>query len=260
MELEGKVALVTGGGSGIGKATALLFAREGARVAVSGRTKEKLDRTVKEIENEGGQALAIAADIANYRDVQRVYEEIDRTWGQLDVVFAHAGVNGVWAPIEEIKPEEWNQTLSINLTGTFYTIKYAIPYLKRRGGSVIITSSVNGTRQFSTAGASAYSTSKAGQIALMQMLALELAKMRIRVNAICPGAIESDVEEHTERRNVEKAAEPAIFPEGGIPLSEGKAGKPEQVAELVLFLASDRSSHITGTPIWIDGGGSLLQG
>src|SRR5690606_4919183 len=111
MELEGKVALVTGGGSGIGKATALLFAREGARVAVSGRTKEKLDRTVKEIENEGGQALAIAADIANYRDVQRVYEEIDRTWGQLDVVFAHAGVNGVWAPIEEIKPEEWNQTL-----------------------------------------------------------------------------------------------------------------------------------------------------
>lgn len=260
MELEGKVALVTGGGSGIGKATAILFAREGARVAVSGRTKEKLDQVAKEIEKDGGQAMAVAADISSHRDMQRVYEEIDSKWGRLDIVFAHAGINGVWAPIEEIKPEEWNHTLSINLTGTFYTIKYAVPYLKRQGGSVIITSSVNGTRQFSNAGASAYSTSKAGQIALMQMLALELAKMRIRVNAICPGAIESDIEEHTERRNIEKAAEPVEYPEGIIPLSDREAGKPEQVAELVLFLASDRSSHITGTPVWIDGGESLLQG
>lgn len=130
--------------------------------------------------------------------------------------------------------------------------------MKERGGSIIITSSINGTRTFTTAGASAYSTTKAGQLALAQMAALELAKHRIRVNAICPGAIESQIEENTERRNVEKAGEPAHFPDGDIPLTDGKPGKAEDVADLVSFLASDASRHITGTPVWIDGAQSLL--
>jgi NAD(P)-dependent dehydrogenase (short-subunit alcohol dehydrogenase family) len=125
---------------------------------------------------------------------------------------------------------------------------------------VIVTSSVNGTRMFSNSGASAYASSKAAQVALAQMLALELAKDRIRVNVICPGAIESEIEEHMEKRDLEKAREPVKYPEGKIPLTDGRPGKAEQVAKLVLFLASDESDHITGTPVWIDGAQSLLQG
>ena len=260
MELEGRVAVITGGGSGIGAATARLFAREGARVAIVGRTAEKLEQTAAAIERDGGKVLALPADISSAEDMQDLYRTIDERWGRLDVVFAHAGVNGVWAPIDEIEPEEWEKTIRINLTGTFLTLKYAVPLLRRQGGAVVITSSINGTRRFTGAGASAYSSSKAGQIAFMQMAALELAKHRIRVNAICPGAIDTDVEEHTERRHTERAAEPVSFPEGDIPLTDGAKGRPEQVAELVLFLASDRSSHITGTPVWIDGAESLLQG
>lgn len=261
MELEGKVAVITGGGSGIGEATARLFTREGARVVVVGRTKEKLDETVAAIENDGGEALAISADIGDAEAMERLYRQVDDRWGRLDVVFAHAGVNGVWAPIEELEPDEWAQTIRINLTGTFLTVKYAVPLLKRQGGgAIVITSSINGTRRFTGAGASAYASSKAGQIAFMQMMALELAKHRIRVNAICPGAISTDIEEHTERRHTEEAAEPVEYPAGGIPLTDGQPGRPEQVADLVLFLASDRSSHISGTPVWIDGAESLLQG
>lgn len=260
MELAGKVAVITGGGSGIGAAAARLFAREGARVVVVGRTKKKLDNTVAMIERDGGYGLAITGDISAAGEMKNLFAEVESHWDRLDVVFAHAGVNGVWAPVEEIEPEEWNKTIDINLTGTFLTAKYAVPLLKKQGGSIIITSSINGTRRFTGAGASAYSASKAGQIAFMKMIALELAKHRIRVNAICPGAVSTDIEQTTELRNVESAAEPVRYPEGDIPLTDGEPGTSEQVAELVLFLASDRSSHISGTPIWIDGAESLLQG
>jgi NAD(P)-dependent dehydrogenase (short-subunit alcohol dehydrogenase family) len=260
MRLENKVALITGGGSGIGEATAVLFAREGARVAVLGRTAEKLEETVKRIAEAGSEGLAVQGDVASYPDMERVVGEVVEKWGRLDVVFANAGINGVWAPIEELKPEEWEKTIAINLTGTFFTIKAAVPQLRKQGGSVIVTSSINGTRVFSNSGASAYSSTKAGQVALTQMLALELAKDRIRVNVVCPGAIETEIEESTERRDLEKAKEPVEFPEGDLPLTGGKPGKAEQVARLVLFLASDESDHITGTPVWIDGGQSLLKG
>ncbi len=260
MELKNKVALITGGGSGIGKATALLFANEGARVMVIGRTEKELQDTVARIEEIGGEAAYVLADIADAGAMRAVYETISDRWERLDVVFAHAGINGVWAPLEELDPEEWKQTLDINLTGTFHTVKYAIPLLKRSGGSIIITSSVNGTRIFSNSGASAYSASKAGQVAFMQMAALELAKYKIRVNAICLGAIATDVEQHTERRHIDKAREPVDYPQGKIPLTDGEPGKAIEVAQLVLFLASDRSSHISGTPIWIDGAESLLMG
>ena len=259
--LDGKVAFITGGGSGIGEGTAKLFAAEGAKVAVLGRTKEKLEETVGRIrEATGGEAVAVQGDVSKYEDMERaVYEIVDR-WGRLDVVFANAGINGVWAPIEELAPEEWEKTIRINLNGTFFAIKAAVPHLKKRGGSVIVTSSVNGTRMFSNSGASAYATTKAGQVALTQMLALELAKHKIRVNVICPGAIETEIEESTEHRDQEKAKEPVEYPEGEIPLTDGKPGSADQVARLVLFLASNDSDHITGTPVWIDGGQSLLQG
>src|SRR5690606_38636824 len=126
-----------------------------------------------------------------------------------------------------------------------YTIKYAAPHLKQNGGSVIITSSVNGTRIFSNTGATAYSCTKAAQVAMAKMLALELAKHRVRVNVICPGAIESQIDENTEKRNVEREKEPVEFPEGQIPLTDGVPGEASDVGDLVLFLASDASKHIS---------------
>ena len=259
-ELASKVALVTGAGSGIGKASALLFAQQGAKVAALGRTEDELAQTVDEIKQAGGEAIAVLADVSDAEAMQQAVDQVNQQWGRLDVVFANAGINGVWAPLEELEPEEWDKTININLRGTFLTVKYAIPLLKKQGGSILITASVNGTRIFSNTGATAYSCTKAAQVAFTQMAALELAKYRIRVNVICPGAIETAIEESTEKRDLEREQEPAEFPEGRIPLTDGKPGKSEQVAELALFLASDRSSHITGTPIWIDGAESLLQG
>ena len=260
MQLTGKVALVTGAGSGIGKAAAHLFAKEGAKVAVLGRTKEELEETVAQIQGDRGEALSVVADISQPEQMQQATQQIVDQWGRLDIVFANAGINGVWAPLEELAPEEWDKTLNINLKGTFLTVKYAVPHLKKQGGSVIITSSVNGTRIFSNTGATAYSCSKAAQVAFAKMVALELAKHRIRVNVICPGAIETDINESTEQRNLEQIREPVEFSEGKIPLTDGKPGTSEQVAQLVLFLASDASSHISGTEMWIDGTESLLKG
>ncbi|MCP6761380.1 MAG: SDR family oxidoreductase [Fischerella sp. CENA71] len=259
MQLTNKVALVTGAGSGIAKATAKLFAKEGAKVAALGHTKNELEATVAEINNSYGEAIPLVADISNPEQMQQATQAIIDKWGRLDIVFANAGINGVWASIEELTPEDWNKTINVNLTGTFLTVKYAVPYLKKQGGSVIITSSVNGTRIFSNTGATAYSSTKAAQVAFAKMVALELAKHRIRVNVICPGAIATNIDENTDRQDLEEIQEPVEFPEGEIPLTDGKPGTSEQVAQLVFFLASDASSHITGTEVWIDGGESLLK-
>lgn len=260
MAFEQQVALITGAGSGIGKAAAIAFGRAGAKVAALGRTADELQQTVDEITRAGGQALAVEADIAKPDDMQRAVEQVVQRWDRLDVVFANAGINGVWAPIEELKPEEWQRTIDINLTGTFLTIKYAVPYLKRRGGAVIVTASVNGTRIFSNTGATAYSCTKAAQVAMAKMLALELAPQKVRVNVICPGAIETSIDENTEQRDLEHVRIPVEYPKGSQPLTGGKPGSAEQVADLVLFLASDAASHITGTELWIDGAESLLRG
>jgi NAD(P)-dependent dehydrogenase (short-subunit alcohol dehydrogenase family) len=260
MQLEGTVALVTGAGSGIGAAAAMLLAREGARVGLLSRTEDELASVAERIERRGGKAHVIIADVSDAGQMKRAVDGLAGEYGRLDIVVANAGINGLWAPIEDLSPEEWDRTLSVNLRGTFLTVKYAVPYLKRHGGSVVITSSVNGTRMFSNGGASAYATSKAGQVAFGKMIALELAKHRIRVNVICPGAIETAIEESAEERDLDEAREPAEFPEGKIPLTDGRPGSAEQVAQLILFLVSDASSHITGTEVWIDGGESLLQG
>ncbi len=258
MELRNKIALVTGGGSGLGEAAARAMAAQGAEVILVGRTPDELEEVADAIRNAGGKALALKADVSDEPQMQAVFDRVRSDYGRLDVVFANAGVNGTWAPVDELTYDEWNKTQQINLGGTFLTARYSVPLMKERGGSLIITSSINGTRTFTTAGASAYATSKAGQLAFGQMLALELAQYRIRVNVICPGAIESEISDNTDQRNTEEAEVPAEFPQGDVPLTKGKPGKAEDVADLVVFLGSDRSRHISGTPIWIDGAQSLL--
>lgn len=259
--LEDRIVWITGGGEGIGRSIALMAAESGARVAVTGRDESPLQDVVQLIEDRGGEALAVPADVSSPEQMERAVSRIVDQWGRLDVVCANAGINGTWAPVEELTPEEWGGTLDVNLTGTFLTVHYAVPHLKRDGGgSILIVSSVNGTRMFSNEGATAYATSKAGQLAFGKMLALELAQWKIRVNVICPGAIDTGIHEKTEREDLEEIEVPVEFPEGRIPLTGEAMGKPEQVARLAVFLASDAASHITGTPVWIDGAESLLQG
>ncbi|MVP01071.1 SDR family oxidoreductase [Paenibacillus lutrae] len=258
--LDGKVAVVTGGGSGIGKAGAIRMAEQGAKIVMLDRTPEKAEETKRLIESAGGQALVIECDVSKPEMIEQGMKQAVDIFGRLDIVFANAGLNGKLAPIETMEIEEWDYPMNINLRGTFATVKYAIPFLKKSGGSVIITSSINGNRVFSNIGFSAYSTTKAGQIAFMKMAALELAKYKIRVNAICPGAIATNSADNTYRsEDLEEVEIPVKFPQGGQPL-KGESGKPEEVADLVLFLASDESSHVTGTEIYMDGAESLLVG
>jgi NAD(P)-dependent dehydrogenase (short-subunit alcohol dehydrogenase family) len=259
--LSDRVALVTGAGSGIGAATARRLLEAGARVALVDIDQADLERQVAELGPAGAErALPLVADISDLRQMRAAYEQVQKTWGRLDILFANAGINGVWARIEDLEVEEWNRTLQTNLTGTFVTIKGAVPLLKEHGGAIVVTASVNGTRIFSNSGLTAYAVSKAGQVALAKMLALELARYRIRINVICPGYTETSIADSTERRNIDDLRPHVNYPEGHIPLTRGQPAQPEQIAELVLFLASDAASHITGTEVWIDGGQSLLQG
>lgn len=258
---EERVAIVTGAGSGIGQGTALQLAAAGVRVAVLDRTHAALKQTVHLIRRSGGDWLALAVDVSHAKSMERAFARVQRTWGRLDIVFANAGINGVWASLEKLAPEEWDRTMAVNLRGTFLTVKHGSALMKRHGGTIIITSSVQGNRTFSNSGASAYATSKAAQVAFGRMAALELAKDRIRVNTICPGAITTHIAARTTvRTRPNELRLPVKFPRGNIPLTRGRPGSPSQVGDLVLFLASDRASHITGTEIYIDGAESLLLG
>ncbi len=258
--LDGKVALVTGAGSGIGKATALKLAREGAAVVVMSRTQAEIETTAAEIEQAGGRARAITADVTDDAAMKALVAETLGHYGRLDIVVANAGINGVWAPIENLTPDEWDKTIAVNLRGTYLTIHHAVPALEAAGGgAIVVVSSINGTRTFTTPGASAYSATKAGQLAMVQQLALELGRRRIRINAVCPGAIESSIEDSTEHRDREKSGIPVHFPEGDIPLTGGARGKAADVADVIAFLVSDAARHVTGSPVWIDGGQGLLR-
>ena len=257
--LSGKVALVTGAGSGIGKATAVLLAQHGARVVALAHTADEVEQTVKEITQAGNEATTAIADISKENEVQGAVQQAIERWGRLDIVFANAGINGVWAPIEELALEEWERTINTNLTGTFLTIKCSVPYLKKQGGSIVVTASVNGTRVFSNSGATAYSATKAAQVAMAKMLAVELAQSNIRVNVVCPGAPDTEISDNTQARNVGQVKFPVEFPKGSIPLG-GKPATSEDVAELVMFLSSDAARNITGTEVWIDGASSLVKG
>jgi NAD(P)-dependent dehydrogenase (short-subunit alcohol dehydrogenase family) len=258
---NGKVALITGSSSGIGKATALELAKQGCHVVLTARHMKKLEEAEKEINSKypNSKVLSVETDASKEDQVIALMEQVKQRFGRLDILVCNAGVNGVWAPIEELKVEEFDQTININLRGTFLTIKFAVPLMKEQDhGSIIIVSSINGNRTFSNTGATAYSTSKAGQVAMGRMLALELAKYRIRVNSVCPGAIETNIEKSTELRHLEGIRLRAEYPDGTVPLNNGKPGGSEQVATVIKFLASDDSSHVTGTEIYVDGSESLF--
>lgn len=260
MRLERKVALVTGGGSGIGEAACRAMVREGAAVAVVDLRREPAEAVAESIRAAGGQAVALQADVSHEPAMSAAVAQTVEQFGGLHVVFANAGINGMQTPIEEMALDEWHATIETNLTGTFLTVKHAIPHLRAAGGgSVIITASVNGTHLFSAAGYAAYSTSKAGQLAFGKMAAVELSRWDIRVNVIIPGAIRTNIQERTYQRNLEKVRWEIKMPERWPPLY-GRPAAADEVADLVLFLASDESKYITGTEVVIDAGLSLLRG
>lgn len=258
---EGKTAIVTGAGSGIGKATAIKLAREGAKVALFDLINDRTRTTEHQINTiYRGISRSFDVDVSDPERVAKAVQEVTEHFGGgIDIVFANAGINGALAPIDEMSFEDWQKTLGINLNGTFLTVKHTVPFLKENGGgSIIITSSINGNDRFSGFGMSAYSTTKAGQVAFAKMAALELAKFKIRVNVICPGAIATNIDNSTEvSEELEEIIIPVEYPEGSQPLADGP-GQPENVADLVAFLASDESVHITGARIVIDGAESLL--
>jgi NAD(P)-dependent dehydrogenase (short-subunit alcohol dehydrogenase family) len=260
ISLAGKTAWITGGGEGIGRAIAIKLAECGARVALTARDQGDLDGVADEIRQAGGEAISVVADVTKHEDVGAAVRQIIDQWGQLDTVVVNAGANGTWAPIDELTHDEWSATVAVNLTGAYSTIHHAVPHLKTHGGSILIVSSINGTRVFSNTGATAYSATKAAQLAMGQMLALELAQWKIRVNVLCPGGFDTGIHAKTKRRDLDTIEPHVEYPDGEIPLTHGEMGDPVQVANLAAFLASDAASHITGTPVWIDGGQSLLMG
>lgn len=258
--LAKRVALVTGAGSGIGRATAIRLARDGATVGVLSHTDEEVNAVCEEIRAIGGRAIALVADVSDTEAMQDATRWLLHETGHIDIVVANAGINGVWAPIDDIKPEEWDKTISVNLRGTYLTLHHTVPHMKSAGGgSIIVVSSINGVRTFTSPGATAYSATKAAQVAMVQQLALELGKHKIRVNAVCPGAIATDIKDSTKLRDKEETEIPVEWPEGDIPITDGESGNPEEVADVIAFLAGDSSRHVTGTPIFVDGGQGLLR-
>jgi NAD(P)-dependent dehydrogenase (short-subunit alcohol dehydrogenase family) len=260
VRLANKVALITGGGSGIGAATCRTFAREGAAVGVLDMRLGPAEEVAKSIRDAGGRAIALEANVSDEGAISAAVKRTVDEFGGLNVVFANAGINGMQCPIEEMTLEEWNATISTNLTGTFLTVKHSIPHLRAAGGgAIVITASVNGTRLFSAAGYSAYSTSKGGQYIFGKMAAQELARWDIRVNVVCPGAIRTNIGERTYQRNLDKVRWEMKMPERFPPLY-GRSADPSEVADLVLFLSSDESRYVTGTEVYVDAGFTLLRG
>jgi NAD(P)-dependent dehydrogenase (short-subunit alcohol dehydrogenase family) len=258
--LDGKVALVTGGGSGIGEAACRALAGAGAAVAVVDVRREPAEAVAEAIRAEGGRALAAIADVRDEAQVAAAVAQTVEAFGGLHAVFANAGINGMQCPIEEMTLDEWHATMDTNLTGTFLTVKHSIPRLRASGGgSIIITASINGNTLFSLPGYSCYSTSKGGQVVFAKMAALELARWDIRVNAILPGGVRTNIGERTYRRNLEQVRWEVQMPDHFPPLYSRPAD-PSEVGDLVLFLASDKSRYITGAEIVIDAAVSLLRG
>lgn len=251
-----KRALVTGGGSGIGRAICRQFEEEGAMVAVLDLNEERIAETQFGFSRRG-RHLSLVADVGDEEQMTAAFSVVEREWGGLDILVVNAGINGVWCPLPELTVAEWERTMRTNLFGTFLTFKLALRLLND-GGAIVVISSINGSRTFSYTGATAYSTSKAGQIAFAKMMALELAKRRIRVNVVCPGAISTDIASSTTHRGLASIRHPVLFPEGYVPLTGGVPGTADAVASGVLFLSSEAASHITGTELFIDGGESLI--
>jgi len=247
--LSGKVAIVTGAASGIGRASARAFAREGARVVVVDREEAGLAETVASIKAEGGEAIARAADVGNETEVKGFVALAQETFGGLDVVYANAGVSGGLTPLLEQPVELWSEVLRVNLIGPFLAIKHAAPAMIANGrGSIVLTASVAALR--ASAGGSPYAASKAGVASLAQTAANSLSGTGVRVNAICPGLIETGMTRPVFERARAKGSEGKI---GQLnPLR--RAGAPEEIAAMALFLASDESSYVNGQAFAVDGG------
>lgn len=258
-EFQRDTALVTGAGSGIGKAAALRLAKGGAFVGLLGRTENELQETLADIRSAGGDGMVLVADVSNEGEMAVAVESLLNVRKGPHIVVANAGINGTWAPIDDLRPGEFDQTIAVNLRGTYLTLHHSVRWMKKTGGSIVVVSSINGTRTFTTPGATAYSATKAAQLAMVQQLALELGRHGIRINAVCPGAIETEINDNTRVRKKRQTQVPVEFPEGDIPLTGGESGTVDEVADVIAFLASDASRHVTGTPIWVDGGQSLLR-
>ncbi|MBM3788748.1 MAG: SDR family oxidoreductase [Acidobacteria bacterium] len=247
--LSGRTAIVTGAGAGIGRATAELFAAEGARVVVAEINGEAADSAGISIRAAGGQVLVICADVSSSRDAEGVVQQTLEKWGTVDILVNNAGVE-LKRPVEETSEEDWDRILSVNLKSAFLMSKYVIPVMKRvRRGAIVNNSSVG--YFIAAVNSAAYGASKAGMMALTRCTALELAPWGIRVNAVCPGVIDTQMNE----RNLARAADPEAMRRSWYEITPlGKLGTPADVAKAVLFLASEDAAFITGTPLIIDGG------
>ena len=246
--LEGRVAVVTGAASGIGRATSRLYAAEGAKVVCFDRAAEVAE-TAAMIGKDGGSAIAIQGDAGSEADIKGAIDRAVAEFGGLDVVYANAGVSGGFTTMEELTADFWQEILRINLIGPFMAIKHASPIMRAKGkGSIICTASVAGIR--SGAGGMPYSASKAGVINLVQTAANVLYGTGVRVNAICPGLIETGMTRPIFTRARERGTDDKI---GQLnPLKRG--GEPSEIAGAALFLASDDSSYVNGQAIVVDGG------
>jgi len=251
MRLAGKVSLITGGTSGMGRATAVLFAQEGARVAITGRNEARGREVVAEIEQAGGTAIFFRSDVRFAEDCRRAVEETLQAFGHLDILFNNAGV--LYAnTVLDCTEEEWDLTLDTNLKGTYLMSKFALPAMIAQGSGVIINNA-SGWGLVGGDAAAAYCASKGGVVLLTKAMAIDHARQGIRVNCICPGDVDTPMlPEDAQRRGLkweEYLASAANRPMGRI-------GKPEEIAKAVLFLASDDSSFVTGAVLAVDGGGT----
>jgi NAD(P)-dependent dehydrogenase (short-subunit alcohol dehydrogenase family) len=246
--LEGKSVIITGAGSGIGRAATLLFAKEGARLIAVDRTEAVKD-VAAEVKKAGGTAEALTADAGSEKDVIGFIDRALKTYGKLDAIWANAGVSGGLVPLAEQTVEHWQEVLRVNLIGPFLAIKHSIPHMTKQGcGSIICTASVAGLK----AGASGhpYAASKAGVISLVQTTAYSLSGTGVRINAVCPGLIETGMTKPIFDRAKERGTADKI---GQLnPLK--RPGQPHELAAMGLFLASDDASYVNGQAIPVDGG------
>jgi NAD(P)-dependent dehydrogenase (short-subunit alcohol dehydrogenase family) len=243
----GKVAFVTGAASGIGRASAVAFAAEGARVAILDRTEDALNETADAIRNAGGEVLTIACDVSKPEEVEAAVARTVETFGRLDIAFNNAGVENKAASVAEIELDEWDRILDVNLRGTFVCMKHELAQMVRQGSGVVVnTSSGAGIR--GVAGGAAYAASKHAIIGLTKSAALDYAKSNIRVNAVLPGNIETPMMDRFTGGDIQKAIdlEPV-----------GRLGKPEEIADAVLWISADLGAFVTGASISVDGGWSL---